>query len=93
MGESRVHFGRLSLKQKCPALTVVSAIAESGYCGLEEPQKERLSIEHQQNTKFINHGQRKMRTMNLRCINLLNEKHNKLSPNLAKDICNYTGGI
>lgn len=24
MGESRVHFGRLSLKQKCPALTVVS---------------------------------------------------------------------
>lgn len=47
MGESRVHFGRLSLKQKCPVLTVVSAIAESGCCGLEEPQNERLSIEHQ----------------------------------------------
>lgn len=47
MGELRVHFGRLSLKQKCPALTVVSAVAESGYCGLEEPQKERLSMGHQ----------------------------------------------
>lgn len=46
MGKSRVHFGRLNLKQECPALIVVSAVAESGYCGLEEPQKEKLSMGH-----------------------------------------------